>query len=162
MCVMLTAPSNSKFLTRTQGAPTSTLDFVPTTMSTLSYTTHKVSSLAKMLTSTLLKVSLKNEAKGRSSKTDFMPSGEYLSLHSSSEQTESKGYILLRICTSVPLAGDRVTETGVEEILKMKRGGGELPSVHCQSYVCQIKACSTCHCCIHEVRFACYFGDSGG
>jgi hypothetical protein len=39
----------------------------------------------------------------------------------------------LRICISVPLAGDRVTEAGVEEIIKMERGRGVFPPVPAQS-----------------------------
>jgi hypothetical protein len=54
-----------------------------------------------------------------------MLSGEY-SIVSRCVPTKN---IAFRICTSVSVAGDRITETGVEEIVKMDRGGGEFPNV---------------------------------
>jgi hypothetical protein len=36
-----------------------------------------------------------------------------------------KTYVLFRICISVPLAGDRVAEIGVEQIIEMVHGRGE-------------------------------------
>ena len=46
----------------------------------------------------------------------------------------SKTYVLFRICISVPVAGDRVAETGVERIIEMVHGRGEFHVLNSESH----------------------------
>ena len=39
-----------------------------------------------------------------------------------------------RICISVPVAGDRVTGSGVEQLFKINRGAGKSHVIHCQPH----------------------------
>jgi hypothetical protein len=43
-------------------------------------------------------------------------------------------YMLFRICISVPIAGDRVPERGMEQLVDLVRGSGELHATHCHPF----------------------------
>jgi len=58
-------------------------------------------------------------------------------------------YIFFRICISVPVAGDRVAETGVEQIIGRVHGKGEFHVINSKPRRSKIPPCSTPHCCIY-------------
>jgi hypothetical protein len=66
-------------------------------------------------------ISLKNGAKPPTSARNFTPYGGLPLLR----MIRYKTYVLFRICISVPVAGDRVAETGVEHIIETVHGRGE-------------------------------------
>jgi hypothetical protein len=63
-----------------------------------------------------------------------MLSGERF--HLSMRLIDGETYVCaFRVCISVPVAGDRVAERGVEQLVEINRGAGRFHIIHCQLHL---------------------------
>jgi hypothetical protein len=124
---MLTAFFDSMSLIENQKELTLNQGSFPRITTMLLCTILRALSLGTICSSILSKGSLNNEPRHQCLKTDFMLSGECSYIFDVKCVFSSLTY--LRLCISIPLAGDRLIETGVEEICKMDHHNSEFQTI---------------------------------